>query len=257
MKKKKTPEKIYKSEKKCSFGVKYNFMKKFNRFDIFIYLLIIANIIAMVLESHEFIKERFGELFNYFELISIIIFTLEYFYRIYISYKKSRWLGVKSYIFSFFGVIDFISIVPFYIKQFVLIDGRFFRILRLFRLSRIFKLGRDSKSLKLFIKAISAVQNELKFTFFLSLLCILFSASAIYFLENEAQPEIFSSITASLWWATVSLATVGYGDVVPVTFWGKIFAGFISLIGIGIVAIPTGIISASFVEEIHHFRKKR
>jgi voltage-gated potassium channel len=118
-------------------------------------------------------------------------------------------------------------------------------------------LGRDNKSLKLFIKALTAVKNELKFTLFLSLLSIIFSASAIYFLENEAQPEVFSSITASLWWATVSLATVGYGDVVPVTVWGKVFAGIISLIGIGIVAIPTGIISASFVEEIHHFRKKR
>ena len=232
-------------------------MKNFSRFDAFIYILIIANILAMVLESHSFIKDRFGQIFSFFELISILIFTAEYFYRIYMSYKEKKLKGVFSYVFSFFGIIDFISILPFYIKQFVLIDGRFFRILRLFRLSRIFKLGRDSKSLKLFIKALSAVKNELKFTFFLSLLCILFSASAIYFLENEAQPEVFSSITASLWWATVSLATVGYGDVVPLTVWGKVFAGFISLVGIGVVAIPTGIISASFVEEIHHFRKNR
>jgi len=232
-------------------------MKNFSRFDAFIYFLIIANILAMILESHSFIKDRFGQIFSFFELISILIFTVEYFYRIYMSYKEKKIKGVFSYVFSFFGIIDFISILPFYIKQFVLIDGRFFRILRLFRLSRIFKLGRDSKSLKLFIKALSAVKNELKFTFFLSLLCILFSASAIYFLENEAQPEVFSSITASLWWATVSLATVGYGDVVPLTVWGKVFAGFISLVGIGVVAIPTGIISASFVEEIHHFRKKR
>ena len=232
-------------------------MKNFSRFDAFIYILIIANILAMILESHSFMKDRFGQIFSLFELISILIFTVEYFYRIYMSYKEKKLKGVFSYVFSFFGIIDFISILPFYIKQFVLIDGRFFRILRLFRLSRIFKLGRDSKSLKLFIKALSAVKNELKFTFFLSLLCILFSASAIYFLENEAQPEVFSSITASLWWATVSLATVGYGDVVPLTVWGKIFAGFISLVGIGVVAIPTGIISASFVEEIHHFRKNR
>jgi len=232
-------------------------MKKVNRFDIFIYVLIAANIIAMVLESHEFIKREIGVFFYYFELISILIFTLEYFYRIYLSYVDNQWKGVRSYVFSFFGIIDLISIVPFYIKQFVLLDGRFFRILRLFRLSRIFKLGRDNKSLKLFIKALTAVKNELKFTLFLSLLSIIFSASAIYFLENEAQPEIFSSITASLWWATVSLATVGYGDVVPITIWGKVFDGIISLIGIGIVAIPTGIISASFVEEIHHFRKKR
>ena len=232
-------------------------MKNFSRFDAFIYILIIANILAMILESHSFMKDRFGQIFSLFELISILIFTVEYFYRIYMSYKEKKLKGVFSYVFSFFGIIDFISILPFYIKQFVLIDGRFFRILRLFRLSRIFKLGRDSKSLKLFIKALSAVKNELKFTFFLSLLCILFSASAIYFLENEAQPEVFSSITASLWWATVSLATVGYGDVVPLTVWGKVFAGFISLVGIGVVAIPTGIISASFGEEIHHFRKNR
>lgn len=230
-------------------------MKKINRFDIFIYLLIIGNIIAMILESHQFIKVQFSKFFFYFELISILIFSFEYLYRIVISYKESKWLGVKKYIFSFFGLIDLISILPFYLKQFVLLDGRFFRILRLFRLTRVFKLGRESKSLKLFIKALSSVKSELLFTLFLSILTILFSASAIYFLENKSQPEVFSSITASVWWATISLATVGYGDIVPITIWGKIFASIISLVGIGIVAIPTGIISASFVEEIINSKK--
>lgn len=230
-------------------------MKKFNRFDTFIYSLIIGNIIAMVLESHQAIQVQFTEFFHYFELVSILIFSFEYLYRINQSYRENKWTGVRSYVFSFFGIIDLISILPFYIKQFVLLDGRFFRILRLFRLTRVFKLGRDSKSLKLFIKALTGVKNELKFTLFLSVLTILFSASAIYFLENKAQPEVFSSITASIWWATVSLATVGYGDVVPITLWGKVFASIISLVGIGIVAIPTGIISASFVEEIHNSKK--
>jgi len=230
-------------------------VKKINRFDIFIYVLIIANIIAMVLESHKFIQAQFSQFFYYFELISILIFSFEYIYRIITSYKESKWLGVKNYVFSFFGFIDLISILPFYIKQFVLLDGRFFRILRLFRLTRVFKLGRESKSLKLFIKALSAVKSELMFTLFLSILTILFSASAIYFLENKSQPEVFSSITASIWWATISLATVGYGDIVPITIWGKIFASIISLVGIGIVAIPTGIISASFVEEIINSKK--
>ena len=222
-------------------------MKKMNRFDFFIYVLIIGNIVAMVLESHQSIQIRFSEFFHYFELISILIFSFEYLYRIVVSYKEKQWSGVKNYVFSFFGLIYLVSILPFYLKQFVLLDGRFFMILRLFRLTRVFKLGRDSKSLKLFIKALSAVKSELKFTLFLSVLTILFSASAIYFLENKAQPEVFSSITASIWWATVSLATVGYGDIVPVTIWGKVFASIISLVGIGIVAIPTGIISASFV----------
>ena len=209
----------------------------------------------MVLESHKFIQAQFSQFFYYFELISILIFSFEYIYRIITSYKESKWEGVRNYVFSFFGFIDLISILPFYVKQFVLLDGRFFRILRLFRLTRVFKLGRESKSLKLFIKALSAVKSELMFTLFLSIITILFSASAIYFLENKAQPEVFSSITASVWWATISLATVGYGDIVPITIWGKIFASIISLVGIGIVAIPTGIISASFVEEIINSKK--
>ena len=217
----------------------------------------VQTILAMILESHESIQLQFEVFFQYFEIISISIFSFEYLFRIYTGYKEEQWKGVKKYVFSFFGIIDLISILPFYIKKFVLLDGRFFRILRLFRLSRIFKLGRGSKSLKLFTKAIGEVKSELYFTLFLSLLTILFSASAIYFLEHDAQPEIFSSITASIWWATVSLATVGYGDIVPITVWGKVFASIISLIGIGVVAIPTGIISASFVSEINNSKENK
>ena len=209
----------------------------------------------MILESHVSIKNVYGSYFHIFEAISIYIFSLEYLYRIRLSFQEKRMKGIYKYVFSAYGLIDLISILPFFLNQLVKVDGRFLRILRLFRLTRIFKLGRGSSSLKLFIKALNGVKNELKFTLFLSLLAILFSASAIYYLEHEAQPEKFSSITESIWWATVSLATVGYGDVYPVTAGGKIFASIISLIGIGIVAIPTGIISASFVEEIHNQRK--
>ncbi|MDB2520665.1 ion transporter [Flavobacteriaceae bacterium] len=224
-------------------------------FDKFIYLLIIFNVAAMIMESHVSIRNVYGNYFNVFEAISIYIFSFEYLYRIRLAYLDKRMKGVKKYIFSIFGLIDLISILPFFLNQFVKVDGRFLRILRLFRLTRIFKLGRDSSSLQLFVSALKGVQNELKFTLFLSALAILFSASAIYYLENEVQPEKFSSITESIWWATVSLATVGYGDVYPVTVGGKVFASVISLIGIGIVAIPTGIISASFVEEINKVRR--
>jgi len=226
-------------------------------FDKFVYLLIIANVLAMILESHVSIRNIYGDYFHIFEAISIYIFSFEYLYRIRLAYLDKRLKGVWKYVFSTFGLIDLISILPFYLNQFVKVDGRFLRILRLFRLTRIFKLGRDSSSLKLFVKALKGVRNELKFTLFLSVLAILFSASAIYYLENEAQPDKFSSITESIWWATVSLATVGYGDVYPITAGGKIFASIISLIGIGIVAIPTGIISASFVEEINQLRRKK
>ncbi len=226
-------------------------------FDKFIYLLIIANVLAMILESHVSIRNVYGLYFNFFETVSIYIFSFEYLYRIRLAYLDNQLKGVSKYVFSTFGLIDLISILPFFLNQFVKVDGRFLRILRLFRLTRIFKLGRDSSSLKLFVKALRGVRNELKFTLFLSSLAILFSASAIYYLEHEAQPEKFSSITESIWWATVSLATVGYGDVYPITPGGKIFASLISLIGIGIVAIPTGIISASFVEEIYTLRRER
>ena len=226
-------------------------------FDKFIYLLIIVNVVAMILESHVSIRDLYGDLFRVFESISIYIFSFEYIYRIRLAYMDKRIRGVAKYVFSTFGLIDLISILPFYLNQFIKVDGRFLRILRLFRLTRIFKLGRESSSLKLFIKALKGVKNELRFTLFLSALAILFSASAIYYLENEAQPDKFSSITESIWWATVSLATVGYGDVYPITAGGKIFASIISLIGIGIVAIPTGIISASFVEEIYLVRRNR
>ena len=211
----------------------------------------------MIFESHESLRKSFGDFFYFFELVSIAIFSLEYLYRISYSFANNGLKGVLNYIFSFFGLIDLISILPFYLNQFINLDGRFLRILRLFRLTRIFKFGRDSNSLKLFTKALVSVREQLLFTLFLSALTILFSASAIYYLENEAQPDKFSSITESVWWATISLATVGYGDVYPITVGGKIFATIISLVGIGVVAIPTGVISASFVEEIYKERLKR
>lgn len=225
--------------------------------DKFIYVLIILNVVAMVLESHNSILLEYASEFHYFETFSIIIFVLEYIYRLRQSYILSGVKGVGVYALSFFGVIDLLSILPFFLAGLSNIDGRFIRILRLFRLTRIFKLGRNSESFNTFIQALVKIKNELYFTLFLSMLMILFSASAIYFLEHEAQPEKFSSITESIWWASISLATVGYGDVYPVTVGGKIFAAIISLVGIGIVAIPTGIISASFVEEISEKRRRQ
>jgi len=211
----------------------------------------------MIFQSHESVRKLYGDFFYFFEHFSIAIFSFEYIYRISYSFINNGSKGAISYVFSFFGLIDLISILPFYLNQFVSLDGRFLRILRLFRLTRIFKFGRDSNSLKLFTKALVSVKEQLLFTLFLSALTILFSASAIYYLENEAQPDKFSSITESIWWATISLATVGYGDVYPITVGGKIFATIISLVGIGVVAIPTGVISASFVEEIYKERLKR
>ena len=154
-------------------------MKKVHLFiDRFIYILIFLNVTAMIFESHESVRKPYGYFFNFFELISIVIFSFEYLYRIFYSFVNNGSKGVISYIFSFFGLIDLISILPFYLNQFINLDGRFLRILRLFRLTRIFKFGRDSNSLKLFTKALISVKEQLLFTLFLSALTILFSASA-------------------------------------------------------------------------------
>ena len=126
----------------------------------------------MILESHENISNIYGNTLFVFEAISIYIFSFEYLYRLYLVFRDNKFKGVFKYIFSVYGLIDLISILPFYLNQFVKLDGRFFRILRLFRLTRIFKLGRDSESLKLFIKALTAVKSELKFTLLLSILTI-------------------------------------------------------------------------------------
>ena len=128
----------------------------------------------MIFESHESVRKSFGDFFYFFELVSIVIFSLEYLYRISYSFTNNGLKGVLNYIFSFFGLIDLISILPFYLNQFINLDGRFLRILRLFRLTRIFKFGRDSNSLKLFTKALVSVREQLLFTLFLSALTILF-----------------------------------------------------------------------------------
>ena len=188
-------------------------------------------------------------MFDYFETFSIIIFTIEYIIRTLNSYLEK-----KKYNTSFFGLIDVFSILPFYFQALLGFDGRFVRIFRLFRISRILKLGRFSKSFDLLGKGINNVRIELYLTFSIAFVLLFFSASGIYFIENEVQPENFSSITESFWWAVSSLTGVGFEEIYPITLGGKIFGSIIALIGVGVVAVPTGIISASFVEIINEHK---
>lgn len=215
-------------------------------FDKSIYTLIVLNLIAMVVQSEPNLGQATSNFLKGFEIFSIVIFTLEYLYRTYIAIKnKSR------YNLTFFGVIDLIAILPFYLTFLIGFDGRFIRVLRLFRVSRIIKLGKFNKAFELLGKGIHNVRRELYLTFFIAFIMLFFSATGIYYLENPHQPEVYSSIIESFWWAVASLTGVGFEEVYPVTTGGKLFGTIISLIGIGIVAVPTGIISASFVELIN------
>jgi len=212
-------------------------------FDKFIYLLIILNLCSMVLESEPNLSSTLKSFLSWFEVFSITIFSIEYIYRTIVSYKeKSR------YNLSFFGVIDLLSVLPFFFGKLIGFDGRFVRVFRLFRISRILKLGKFSKSFELLGQGVYNVKKELYITFFVAFIMLFFSASGIYYLENPKQPQAFSSITESFWWAVSSLTGVGFEEIFPKTFGGKLFGTFISLIGIGVVAVPTGIVSASFVE---------
>jgi voltage-gated potassium channel len=220
-------------------------------FDKFIFLLIVVNLISMVLESEPWISDRFRFYLSSFEVISISIFSLEYVYRSIVAYKTKR-----KYNWTFFGIIDLLSVLPFFFDMLIGFDGRFIRVFRLFRISRILKLGKFSKSFELLGRGINNVQKELYITFFIAFIMLFFSASGIYYLENPEQPQYFSSITESFWWSVSSLTGVGFEEIFPQTFGGKLFGTFISLIGIGVVAVPTGIISASFVEVLDQEKNK-
>jgi voltage-gated potassium channel len=219
-------------------------------FDKFIYLLIIFNLISMVIESEPDLSIEIRNYLSNFEIFSIAIFSIEYVIRSIAAIKTK-----KSYNLSFFGIIDLISILPFFFGKIIGFDGRFIRVFRLFRISRILKLGKFSKSFELLVQGVSNVKKELYITFFIAFIMLFFSASGIYYLENPEQPEAFSSITESFWWAVSSLTGVGFEELFPKTIGGKLFGTFISLIGIGVVAIPTGIVSASFVEILEEEKK--
>lgn len=167
----------------------------------------------------------------------IIIFTIEYLLRIIYAPHKFR------YIFSFYGLIDLFAIVPFYLAT--TIDLRSIRVFRLFRLIRLLKLLKYSKAINRFHRALVIAKEELILFAFVTVILLYLSSVGIYHFENSAQPQLFQSVFHSLWWAVTTLTTVGYGDMYPVTSGGKIFTTIVLFIGLGIVAIPTGLIASA------------
>ena len=174
---------------------------------------------------------------DYFEVISIVIFTIEFLLRIYVSKKP------LSYIFSFYGIIDILAILPFYLNR--VLDLRFLRAFRIFRIFRALKLLRYNKALNRFRIAFKIVKEEVTLFFIVTLVLIFITSAGIYFFENEAQPEVFKSVFHSAWWSIVTLTTVGYGDVYPITLGGKIFTFFVLMIGVGLVTVPAGLVATA------------
>lgn len=228
-------------------------------FDNVILSLIIINIVSVVLESYDQISFEYKHILEKVELISIIIFSIEFLLRIFTSdllfHEKNKIKSIWYFAKTPMAIIDLFAILPFYLPMLLPIDLRILRILRLVRVLRIFKLNRYTKSLSLIHKVLKNKKEELQISLFVVFILLLLSSSMIYFTENQVQPEKFPNIIQSLWWSIVTLTTVGYGDVVPITSIGKILGGFISLLGIGLVALPTGILSSGFIEEIDNAKK--
>lgn len=225
--------------------------------DKFLMILIGLNVLAIVLESVDDIYLQFQPHFYWFELFSVIIFTIEYFVRLWTIVEKrtksgknlTRWQYIKSPL----AIIDLLAILPFYLQFFFVLDLRF---LRIFRILRVLKLTRYSSAFTLLIKVFTEEKHALIAAFSILFVLFVISSSGIYLIENDVQPEAFGSIPAAMWWAMATLTTVGYGDVTPITAGGKFFGGVITVLSMGLVAMPTGIIVSGFSEQLRRRRQK-
>lgn len=217
--------------------------------------LIILNVLASIFGTVSSIQNQYGTTLNRFEVFSVTIFTVEYIGRIWSCTASplhpTGFLGRIRFALRPMLIIDLLAILPFFLP-FVECDLRTLRVLRVLRILRIAKVGRYYSSLALIKQVLHNKKEELVLTSMLMGLLLLFSSSILYFCENAVQPEKFSSIPATMWWSIATLTTVGYGDVYPITVLGRIFAGLVAFLGVGMFALPAGILGAGFVEAIQN-----
>ncbi len=226
--------------------------------DVFILSLIFFNILAIMFETVESIHLKYSTAFKIFDLISVIIFTIEYILRIWVSVERddsSEFFKKRvKYGFSFMAIVDLLAILPFYLA-FLPIDMRFLRTIRLLRIIRIFKIGHYSNSLGTLGRIFKKKKADLFIGFFITVILLVVFANIIFFVEHNAQPDVFSNVFQSMWWGIITITSVGYGDMYPITTLGKFLGGLISFLGILIIAIPIGILGAAYVEDMDNKQK--
>lgn len=222
--------------------------------------LIFFNVLSVILETEHALFFRYRPIFHWFEVVSVLIFSVEYLLRLWsctenVRYGHPLW-GRVRYVLSPMAAVDLLAIAPFYLPMLIPVDLRFLRALRLFRLFRLLKLGRYMKSLRRIRNVFVEKKEELFIAIFSVLILLVLSSSLMYFVENEAQPDKFSSIPAAMWWGIATLTTIGYGDMYPITLLGKVLGGIIAILGIGFFALPAGILASGFTGEIQKQEKK-
>lgn len=211
-------------------------------FNLFIMGLIILSVISLSVETLPDLGPNTLRALIIFEIVVVIIFTIEYLLRIYVADNKLR------YIFSFYGVIDLLAIVPFYVAAGI--DLRSIRVFRLLRVFRILKFTRYSDAATRLLNVFKMIKAELIIFLMITICFIYIAAVGIYYFESPAQPEIFTSVFHSLWWAVSTFTLLGYGDVYPVTTGGRIFTYVVLMVSIAMIAIPTGLIASALSKEI-------
>ena len=220
-------------------------------FDYFIVILISLNVASVFLETFE-LSVYLNNFLRKFEIFSIIIFTIEYILRLWTSTllypDKNSFVARVKYVFSFMAIIDLLSILPFYLPFFFNVDLRVLRALRLVRLLRIFKANRYTHAIQKVLFVIKNKSTDLISSIFVIFILMLISSVLMYSVESPVQPEVFKNGFSGLWWAVATFTTVGYGDIYPITSVGRFLSAIIALLGIGLVAVPTGIVTSGFME---------
>ena len=220
--------------------------------DTALFILILLNITAVCLESIKDIGNKYEKSFYYFEMFSVFIFGIEYLLRVWSAPARedlgegSSFIKRLKYIFSFTGLIDFVAIIPSIITYFGGLDLRWLRVLRLLRL---LKISNYSSAIEDFFSAIMADWRSFTAALYLVLVALFLSSALMYIAENESQPDKFSSIPETMWWSLITLTTVGYGDVSPITPFGKIIGAFTAIMGVCTVALLTGIVASAFANQ--------
>jgi len=226
--------------------------------DLALIVLISLNVLAVILESVESIRAVTESLFDYFNVFSVAVFSIEYLARVW-SVIDNPWhekrahpvAGRIRYMFTWFAIIDFLAIAPFFLSMFIVAD---LRILRALRLLRIFKLTRYSSAMTLLLMVFREESRTIGAAMFVSMLLMFMGATLAYIFEHPVQPEHFSSIPAAMYWAVITMTTVGYGDMIPITPFGKLIGALIGVVGLGMVALPAGILASGFNNALHRRR---